>query len=108
MSKSNLEQLLEKYVKGELHGSAQDKLIHWLEVMRRNRIPGATFALPDDERLYKLLMSMRSTGEDIEAFRPYSYDPPSPFSNSWLQLGISILAITTMVVGTVLLKHELN
>ena len=104
MIKSNLEQLLEKYAKGELQGSAYDKLTHWLEVMHRHRVPGGTFAMPDDERLYKLLISQKSNFEDIEAFRPYSFDPPSPFSNSWLQFTLSIVTIAGMIVVTILLK----
>lgn len=104
MTKSNLEQLLEKYAKGELQGSAYEKLSRWLEVMHRHRVPGATFAMPDDERLYKLLISQKSTFEDIDAFRPYCFDPPSPFSNSWLQFTLSIVAIAAMIVATIFLK----
>ena len=104
MTKTNLEQLLEKYVKGELQGSALEKLTRWLEVMRRQRVPGSTFAMTDDERLYKLLISNKSTFEDIDAFRPYSYDPPSPFSNSWLQFTLSLIAIVAMIVATFFLK----
>ena len=104
MTKSNLEQLLEKYTRGELTGSTYDKLIRWLEVMERQQVPGSTFALPDDERLYKLLISRKSTFEDIDAFRPYSFDPPSRLSNPWLQLILTVVAIAGMIATTVYLK----
>ncbi|HTF18222.1 MAG TPA: hypothetical protein VK658_09135 [Chryseolinea sp.] len=104
MTKSNLEQLLERYSKAELSGESYRKLQRWLEIMERHEVPGSTFALPDDERLYKLLISAKSTFEDIDAFRPYSFDPPSVFSKPWMQFTLSIVAIIGMIVATILLK----
>ncbi|MEJ1238739.1 hypothetical protein WBG78_11450 [Chryseolinea sp. T2] len=104
MTKTNLEQLLERYLKGELDGEARDKLLRWLQVMEDNRVPGSTFAMPDDERLYKLLISSKSTFEDIDAFRPYSFDPPSFFSNLWLQFALSLAAIAGMIATVLILK----
>ena len=104
MTRSNLEKLLERYSKQDLSGESYRKLLRWLEVMERNRVPGSTFAQPDDERLYKLLISTKSTFEDIDAFRPYSFDPPSRFSNPWLQFTLTLVAITGMIVATILLK----
>jgi|GEM_PF-4907143 hypothetical protein len=104
MTKTNLEQLLEKYLKDELSGEAAEKLTRWLQVMEENRIAGSTFAMPDDERLYKLLVSSKSTFDDIDAFRPYSFDPPSAFSNPWLQLTLTLTTIVGMIAITILLK----
>lgn len=104
MNKSNLEQLLEKYAKGELSGAPYEKLLHWFGTMERYEVSGGKFALPDDERLYRLLISTKSTLEDIEAFRPYSYDPPSRFSNPWVQFCLSLAAIVAMIVTTSFLK----
>jgi hypothetical protein len=104
MTRSNLEKLLERYSKQDLSGESYRKLLRWLEVMERKRVPGSTFAQPDDERLYKLLISTKSTFEDIDAFRPYSFDPPSLFANPWVQFTLTIVTITSMVVATLLLK----
>lgn len=104
MTKSNLEQLLEKYLKNELSGDAQKKLERWLEIMEKNKVPGNTFAMPDDERLYKLLVSSKSTFEDIDAFRPYSFDPPSPLANPWLQLALTLSIMAVMIATTIILK----
>ncbi|MGC3943184.1 MAG: hypothetical protein QM762_01380 [Chryseolinea sp.] len=104
MTKTNLEQLLEKYIKQELRGETSEKLTRWLQVMEEKRVPGSTFAAPDDERLYKILVSSKSTFEDIDAFRPYSFDPPSIFSNPWLQLTLTLTAIAGMIAVTILLK----
>ena len=104
MTKSNLEQLLEKYSQEQLTGEAYGKLERWLEVMERKGVPGSTFALPDDERLYKLLISTKSTFEDIDAFRPYSFDPPSFFSNPWVQFLFASATIIAMIVGTIMIK----
>jgi hypothetical protein len=104
MTKSNLDQLLEKYARHELDGTAYAKLERWLEVMQRNKVPGRTFALPDDERLYRLLISSKSTMEDIEVFRPYSFDPPSRLSEPWVQVVISVMLIAGMIVTTLYLK----
>jgi|SRR6478752_9086215 hypothetical protein len=104
MTKSNLEQLLEKYSQRELSGEAYGKLQRWLEVMEQKEVPGSTFALPDDERLYKLLISTKSTFEDIDAFRPYSFDPPSFFSYPWVQFFLAMAAIAGMIVATIFFK----
>jgi hypothetical protein len=104
MTRSNLEKLLERYSKQDLSGESYRKLLRWLEVMERNRVSGSTFSLPDDERLYRLLISAKSTFEDIDAFRPYSFDPPSLFSNPWVQFTLTLGAITGMIVATIVLK----
>ena len=106
MTKSNLEQLLERYSKAELSGEVYRKLQRWLEIMERQGVRGSTFALPDDERLYKLLISTKSTFEDIDAFRPYSFDPPSVFSKPWVQFIITLILIAGMVLSTILLKQQ--
>jgi hypothetical protein len=106
MTKSNIEKLLEKYTMEKLNAEALLKLQRWLEVMERHKVPGSTFALPDDERLYKLLISTKSTFEDIDAFRPYSFDPPSFFSNPWLQFALTLVAITGMIALTIILKYN--
>jgi hypothetical protein len=104
MTKSNLEQLLEKYAMEKLDEETHVKLKRWLEIMEHHKVPGSTFALPDDERLYKLLISTKSTFEDIDAFRPYSFDPPSFFSNPWVQFVLTVVLITGMIVVTIILK----
>lgn len=102
-----MEQLLEQYAKGELGGDTCKKLEYWLETMERFKVSGGKFSLPDDERLYKLLTSTRSTFLDIEAFRPYSYESPSFFADPWVQCGASLLAIAAMIITTILMKTQL-
>ncbi len=97
--------MLEKYVKGELTGHPGTKLLCWLDTMERYDIPGATFAVPDQVRLYRLLISTKSTAEDIDAFRPFSFDPPRWWSLPHHQLLVSSVLILTMVGVTLLLKH---
>lgn len=100
-----MEQMLEKYVKGELTGYPRTKLLCWFDAMERHDVPGATFAVPDEVRLYRLLMSTKSTREDIDAFRPFSFDPPRWGSLPRHQLLVSSAIILAMVGVTLLLKH---
>lgn len=104
MNKSNLERFLEKYLSGELSGESYRKLLRWLETMELNEVAGSTFSIPDDERLYRLLISTKSTFEDIDAFRPYSFDPRSMLTKPWVQFTLTLISITGMIVATRLLK----
>lgn len=104
MTKSNLEQLLEKYSMEALNDESRVKLLRWFETMERAQVSGFSFSRPDDERLYKLLVSKKSTLEDIDAFRPYSFDPPSPFSNPWVQFALTVASIATLIGLTLWLR----
>jgi ferric-dicitrate binding protein FerR (iron transport regulator) len=73
MEKSNLDQMLEIYLRGDLSASQLIKLDVWHTVMQTHKVEGRSFNRADEEALFHMITSESSTLDQIRSFRPYHY-----------------------------------
>lgn len=71
MEKTNFDDLIERYVTGQLSEQEQIKMDVWLDIMKSTDSTDLDLSAEDEEKLYHKITSSESNVDDIRAFRPW-------------------------------------
>ena len=71
MEKSNFDDLIQRYVTGQVSEQERIKMDTWLDIMKGVNTSDLDLSPEDEEKLYRKITSSKSTVEEIRAFRPW-------------------------------------
>jgi transmembrane sensor len=92
MENTNFNQLLYKYMHGQLSEPERIKFEAWLEVRKKENMTDLELSTEDEEKLFQKITNNLDTIEDVVAFRPKG-SVKSMFGNRWIQIAASLLIL---------------
>lgn len=96
MEKSNFDQLLKKYVAGEVTESERIKIEAWLDVMKTENTKDLELGKDDAERLYRKIISKKDNVDEIKSFKPFKDEERKPPA-----LGLILKVAASVILLTV-------
>jgi transmembrane sensor len=111
MRKTRLDDLLYRYLNGQVTPEEKAKIEAWLDVKKTDE--GADLVLDehDEEKLFRKITSSIDSIEEIKRFRPEGQNSRRLFSNRWLQVAASLLFLvvaswTVWLIAAKVTVHE--
>lgn len=98
MKKTNFDDLLRRYVTGNVTDQEKAKIEAWLDVKKTDE--GADMVLDDadEEKLFQLISKNINT-EKIKAFRPSQHHSRQLFTQRWLQVAATVLLLAAASIA---------
>ncbi|HEY9047900.1 MAG TPA: FecR family protein [Ohtaekwangia sp.] len=94
MEKSNFDQLLKKYITGQVTESERVKIEAWLDVMKTENSKDLELNPADAERLFQKIVSKKDNLEQIKSFKPSSGKETKTLgAGSLLKIAASIILL---------------
>lgn len=92
MKKTNLLDLMQRYVTGQVTEKEKAKIEAWLDIKKTDEGADLVLSPEDEERLFRKITSDIADEEEIRAFRP-SGKGRRLFSNRWLQVAATLIIL---------------
>jgi ferric-dicitrate binding protein FerR (iron transport regulator) len=95
MKKTNLDLLLERYIKGTVSDEERLKIEAWLDVKKTDEGTEMVLDEADEEKLFRKITSSIDSVSDINSFRPRKRRVHSLFSDRWFQIAATVTFLLT-------------
>jgi transmembrane sensor len=93
MKKTNLDKLLERYIRGQVSEQEKRKIETWLDVKKTDE--GADLVLndADEERLFRKIMANTDDVSEIQSFRPGLGTNHAFIKKTWFRIAATVLLL---------------
>src|SRR5687767_12091879 len=92
MKKTNLVDLMQRYITGQVTDQEKRKIEAWLDIKKTDEGQDFLLSPEDEERLFRKITSNIENEDTIKTFRPYG-GTRKLFSNRWLQVAASLMIL---------------
>ena len=96
MSKSNFDDLMERYLNNQVSDAERKKIEAWLEVMKSEETTEMTLTPAEEEILFKKIKAKRDEVKDVVAFRPVALTKKTRSLNL-IRWAASVLLMTSLL-----------
>lgn len=93
MQKSDFDQLMERYVTGQVSEQERKKIEAWLDVMKTDDNTDLELSDEDEARIFQKLTSSQTTVDDVVALRPKR---KAPFDRWMLRIAASLVIVSLL------------
>ncbi|AYB32024.1 FecR family protein [Chryseolinea soli] len=98
MEKSNFDDLLKRYLTGNVSESEKVKIEAWLDIMKTEDTHDMDLSQDDEEQLYQRIVSKRDNTKEIESFNPLKHQRKKNSIIGWaFRIAASIVVVTLFV-----------
>src|SRR5690348_3960311 len=96
MDKTNFDQLIERYLKGEVTDLERNKIEAWLDANKARNGKSFVGSKQDEEELFRKITSNINNTSEILAYEPGRAKVKPLISRRWLELAATVLLLATV------------
>jgi transmembrane sensor len=104
MSETNFDELMKRYLTGQVSEPERVKIEAWLEVKKTEDAADEELSVEDEERLFQKIVASTQTVDEVKAFRPWhKRSPTSPWV---MRIAAVLVLVATMIFAVSYFKSD--